>query len=148
MAADSANWRTMLYQPPVEWRRPVSDPGEYVPGRAAQFLAAVRGAQFMAGQRAQFRERWIAARVVDDSKRRRVTAATDGGAKAAVDSSAEAESRVEESLDGGEDYDMDDAESGSGGRQCLLADDDRSTARGVATASVRIQCSGRSEHCM
>jgi len=55
-AADSAYWRTMIDQPPEEWRRPVSDPVEYIPGRAAQFLAAVRGAQFMAGQRAQFRE--------------------------------------------------------------------------------------------
>ena len=112
-AADSTYWRMMIDQPPEEWRRPVSDPAEFVPGPTAQLLAAVRGARFLAGQRAQYRDRWVAARVVEDSEQRRAAAATDGGMKAAVDSGAEVESREEESPDGGEDYDMDRSESDS-----------------------------------
>ena len=80
-AADSTYWRTMIDQPPEEWRRPVSDPAEFVPGPTAQLLAAVRGARFLAGQRAQYRDRWVAARVVEDSEQRRAAAATDGGRK-------------------------------------------------------------------
>ena len=109
-AADSAYWRLVIDQPPDGWRRPISDPVEFVPGPAAQLRVALRGAQFLAGQRAQFRERWIAARVAEDSERRQNEA---GGRTEATVDSAEVESREEESPDGGVDYDMDENGSDS-----------------------------------
>ena len=72
----------------------------------------MRGTGFLASQRAQFRERWIVARVEEDSARRRREVGER--TEAAVDC-ADVESREEESPDGDEDYDMEENRSDSEG---------------------------------